>query len=146
MLVGRGALAAGSLVVVLALGSHLYFLAFEILFQVFHKRIQIIASHMKPIVLVFILMKGVNSKATYFLPHIHIGFWSLTVNPIDSISRIENNMSCAQAVAATNSASVTDNVVQSCILLCITIGAPLKKHHPSAHTFGSCWILGKVQI
>lgn len=79
-MVGRGALAAGSLVVVLALGSHLYFLAFEILFQVFHKRIQIIASHMKPIVLVFILMKGVNSKATYFLPHIHIGFWSTMRN------------------------------------------------------------------
>ena len=50
-----------------------------------------------------------------------IGF--LTLKPIDSINRIENNMSCAQAVAATNSASVTDNVIQSCILLRIEIGA-----------------------
>ena len=54
-----------------------------------------------------------------------IGF--LTVNPINSINRIENSMSCAQAVAATSSASVTDNIVQSCILLRIEIGAPFKK-------------------
>jgi hypothetical protein len=97
------------------------------------------------------LIPSVLSEIFVSLPHIEfflrrsiyrIGFWLLycqlsdssdflTFNPIDSNTLISNSISCAQQVAANNSASVTDSAAIDIILLFIQMDASNKKvDHP----------------